>query len=1143
MREIKVLLRLSSNSVFLLFMLLISSYSLDVIIFTQTLSFKEAWENNILIPELVTPRFTYNRQETIYFLSSLEDPKILIDLADNIADHYMLSRECEELKVPHIVIEDNLKYYKSWTYSAISSRNSYESSLYNILNFFNWSEGFVFNSKKNSFLQEFILNLSSNFTSAIIEENSSINKIISYIVAPSGKSLFYLFTDSNDSVVLQEALISSKLIISGNGILLGKESYYNIIINGALAIVEQGQEYSKSDEDFIINAIDFVISMLDGPSIANSFDMKKVLDTSCTSHYCKAQFSLINVQYGERIIVGSFSSSNIYITKPIIFLGNSSAVPVSAKKTLPISINAGSTNYGSASDLNVPIYARGASLVISMVNEGLLDILENFQLSLFFFDCGATSYDSAYGLSCFSKGIDKFGLGHIASFPSSVAIGTIQTFKLLNLTLPIVGSCNSAPGLNSTELYPWYTRVQLSDSILASDMAPLIKSLGWSSVAVLYGNETYGISCYLWFKKYAEKNALNIVNPEWSRVIPPELTREESTNYINSLKGVYDSNARLILIFLYSGTTFGYILERFYDLGARKGDLVFLTTAGGIMVEIGFKDEYLYKRYEVGVPMMTFQGSIWVGTFGKKIYNNLKAKYKVTPSDYQCNFFDSTYLLSNAISSMINRGLDYTDPYKLNSTIRSIKMVGCLGTTSIAHGSNDNEFNTVTIDANQISNGTLSVYHIGLFNPLGSKLLTIDQPFIYGDNSIVQPSEFRNSASDCPFPDSKIITFSKGRIVIFCIGFAIALITAIITYYIWKKWWDVKIETLNQKQEISVQDFVVGISIGVEFLQIIAMGPDFKKIFSLLSSFADAISLNLASVIKLENGIFWAVCDLVLACCLLWNSLCATILLRLNERSNFVIFQYLDELGDFLMPILGNLCFIPFVSVLLDIFVCDEAIGNNFTESFLATDCYQFCWQRTHIIYVILAILALLTYEPLAVFCRPLWQEFQIQLHVKTLPLFLMVKTVVQVSLVVMNKTIKRAQSTVHAVLFVAVLICYVIFVHKYKPYNYQRYSWWEFISLIAVIWLSILATINAEINGSSYGWIMTLLAGWLAIGAYGFLIMRKKYPSLLFKAKGHDTSALFQFAFSFRKSTSKISGKSLNLQSSSRISPGIEIY
>ncbi|CAG9319126.1 unnamed protein product [Blepharisma stoltei] len=53
---------------------------------------------------------------------------------------------------------------------------------------------------------------------------------------------------------------------------------------------------------------------------------------------------------------------------------------------------------------------------------------------------------------------------------------------------------------------------------------------------------------------------------------------------------------------------------------------------------------------------------------------------------------------------------------------------------------------------------------------------------------------------------------------------------------------------------------------------------------------------------------------------------------RLDEKSKFV--DFVNWLGDFLMPILGYLGFIPFISICLNIFVCDKPIGNSFADSF-----------------------------------------------------------------------------------------------------------------------------------------------------------------------------------------------------------------
>lgn len=149
---------------------------------------------------------------------------------------------------------------------------------------------------------------------------------------------------------------------------------------------------------------------------------------------------------------------------------------------------------------------------------------------------------------------------------------------------------------------------------------------------------------------------------------------------------------------------------------------------------------------------------------------------------------------------------------------------------------------------------------------------------------------------------------------------------------------------MTEKKEISLQDFVVGATICVEFFQFCAMGPDYKNVISFFKDLTEIFSINLDGVISLKSEYYWIIIDAVLVGILFWVILCAVVLFRLDERyGRFFVFRILGNLGDKLMPILGNLCFVPFVSILLENFVCDQSIGENFTDSFLAQDCYQFC--------------------------------------------------------------------------------------------------------------------------------------------------------------------------------------------------------
>ncbi|CAG9319100.1 unnamed protein product [Blepharisma stoltei] len=305
------------------------------------------------------------------------------------------------------------------------------------------------------------------------------------------------------------------------------------------------------------------------------------------------------------------------------------------------------------------------------------------------------------------------------------------------------------------------------------------------------------------------------------------------------------------------------------------------------------------------------------------------------------------------------------------------------------------------------------------------------------------------------------------------------------------------------------------------------MGPDISYLNSTLGKISNLLALELKNIIDFRNGIFWIIVDAVYGLIALWVSMSAVIIFRLDEKySRFFLFRLIDWLADFMMPILGSLCFIPFVPICLDIFVCDHSIGDNFTDSFLSYDCYYFCWKDEHLIYAILSFFALLCYEPLAVFCRPLWQELQPMLHVKSSPYFLMVKTVIQVLLIAMNKTVRRAQDITHRILFIFVMIFYVVFLLKFKPYNYPRFNLWQNLSLIGVVWLAILSTIALGVKVNSIILTILLFIGWLIIVLYGLYIQKKKYPSLLFRKKHHDITSLFKFAFTFGKHSHKALNK-----------------
>ncbi|CAG9325303.1 unnamed protein product [Blepharisma stoltei] len=565
-------------------------------------------------------------------------------------------------------------------------------------------------------------------------------------------------------------------------------------------------------------------------------------------------------------------------------------------------------------------------------------------------------------------------------------------------------------------------------------------------------------------------------------------------------------------------------MEELYDLGVRKGDLVIGGWYQDLPSFMLINDTNLYKRLEVGIPIFTLVGEFWSGNLGQDALRRILSDYHSEPSAFSCFYSDAAYLVASALDYMINRGHDYNDPQKLMAAIRTTQFYGCTGSVSIEKGTNDRIVDRMIIEGLKLNlDGTASIYTIDNFRPFSSQVISIINPIIYADGSTEKPSEYRDINNRCPFPSKKMKTFQKGRGLLFGICFASALIMIAITFYIWRKWWNISVEPLHQKEEISIQDAIIAASIGIEFFQYASMGPDFKLISPLLSELSGLVSLNLEDVIKLENGVFWVVVDVVYGGIGLWILLCLVILLQLDEKFPYIsLFRFLRWVSDFLMPILGNLCFIPFISICLDIFQCDTSIGENFTDSILAKDCYYFCWKGEHLVYAIISFFALLFYEPLAIFCRPLWQELQPTLHVKTVPLFLMVKTVVQTTLIVLNETVKRSSDIAHGLIFIIFMIFYAVFTFKFKPYNYSRFSWWQGLSIIGVIWLAMISMSGYIKNDQNLyiSLFAVLLSGWCAIIIIGLYIQAKKYPSLLFRKKGYDPSTLFKFAFTFGKSS-----------------------
>jgi hypothetical protein len=152
------------------------------------------------------------------------------------------------------------------------------------------------------------------------------------------------------------------------------------------------------------------------------------------------------------------------------------------------------------------------------------------------------------------------------------------------------------------------------------------------------------------------------------------------------------------------------------------------------------------------------------------------------------------------------------------------------------------------------------------------------------------------------------------------------------------------------------------------------MTPNLENLSHMISETSLIFSIDADGLFDLKEGVFWMLLTGVFVLVFLWLLFGAIIMLRLDLRfreSSCCV--SLGIVGEFLLPIINNAFFLPINSLLLDVFLCTEEIGSDYTDTFLDRDCHEFCWKDDHVTYAIFACVCLIAYLPCAIYCRPYW--------------------------------------------------------------------------------------------------------------------------------------------------------------------------
>lgn len=360
----------------------------------------------------------------------------------------------------------------------------------------------------------------------------------------------------------------------------------------------------------------------------------------------------------------------------------------------------------------------------------------------------------------------------------------------------------------------------------------------------------------------------------------------------------------------------------------------------------------MLKIQEVLRGTVAAEQSSYVGEFGTAIYDEYMAETGGIPPDPMlCTFYDAAWNFGLTFDYMLSANLEFEEPYAFRGAAEGNKFTGCTGRVFFEQGTNDRGPSTMAIqnlidEMNELGDMEWNIKDIGVWAPGAVKTWTWYTDIIWNDGTIeVPPDTLIEEDFDCPFDPDEAEPIQLGRDINLGIQFALAMITAIITVFIWKRWKHVKIEPLATKHEMSTNDFFLMGTIFVELFQYAAMGPEFRSLSSFLNVMALSLSIDLDATLTMSAGVYWIFLEATLVLCLVW------LLFGLGMIKNIDIkYEHIEccktcgYYGENILPIIGNVMFLPIVSILLDVFICDESSDGEFENAFMYRDCYEYCW-------------------------------------------------------------------------------------------------------------------------------------------------------------------------------------------------------
>ncbi|CAG9323415.1 unnamed protein product [Blepharisma stoltei] len=937
----------------------------------------------------------------------------------------------------------------------------------------------------------------------------AISIIVSKEVKPLGVKTIIIATNEKISKLIQKAIEAADMNKEGYVFIFLHQSAWTAYLEGAI-LIEQYDWTPTGVENYIEilinNTTIFLLMFMNMDIIQGAFSLYAFYAFLINGVNIE-RFYLFNIQNSELVPFGNITSSVVNLYSSPMFPGGTNNIPDNSRLKIPISIAGGISNPdGSTYDFNANCH-KGSVYAANSINTNS-KILENFQLVINnITDCGTSYFDSDYATSCFSKHLEDLGYFHVSPQQVAMIEGTMTVFQSLNISIPVLGT-QSCPKLKDDDNLQ-YTSVSFSNTYTASAVVLLLTWFRIAKCSLLYLDTNWGLSFKNQFVSQAEKYNLEILNK--NQAVPSGYNGTDKS----FIQEIVDLKSRYVIIEV-SNTEIFSVLNAFYDLGMRKGDLYFIFGEGSFRAsEANILHQDSYKSITELV-----EGSLYVtflsyyGVFGKQIYNDFLQEFGFT-YDYMCLFYDATYLGAYAIDSMISRG------FNLNSSgieewVRKVQFTGCSGNVQISKSGNDRS--TVKVGTYNLikNNSEWQLVLTGIYDPTKVVVFEMIEGISwYSDNKGILPSEIIGADLSCPFKSDEVRSFLYGYLILLIIGGIFLIFDLFFIYKSFEYSPIGQFPMIIEKAEENIFDQIMYLAMLIECLQYVSIGPKFTDIMPNILTKVIKIAIIDIRDFTNDSKFLYQLSMIGIIVILFFTFLFGRIF-DCWKRCKLSLLTIIGELGNYSLPIIGDVLFLPIFYFLFLTFQCTESIEDSFKKSFLNQDCSIFCWQGKHLKYAVASLVALLFYLPTSLHFRPSWKENTGDLifHFKEQPAHSAIKSFLQIILAILNAVLLPYSEIAYDTCYTIILIIFGIFTLFRKPYNYERASLWYTTFIFGCVWLWICCEIArfSAIAGKSLIGI-----GWLLLGIIGMIYQYRNLPSLLESPKGQDILSLFKFQLSKR--------------------------